>query len=301
MEFSAKNTTVLISLAVVGGLGLFALIEKETLIKYKTEEKHLLSEGVSNPFANISLEAKSALVYDIKEQRSIFEYNAEMQLPLASLTKVMTAIAIRELLRPDQKIIAPESIAKGGSNLPHEWKLEDIFKITLVESSNEGALVLGNTLNDILGGKRDESIQIMNKVAERLSMFQTFFINETGLDADMFVAGGYGSLFDMEKLFSYGLSKYPDLFESTNEATSTIESNGNLYTLKNTNEAIDKLPGLVASKTGFTDLAGGNLIVVIDIGPNHPIFIGILGSSKDGRFIDVEALAEKTLEYFALH
>ena len=52
----------------------------------------------------------------------------------------------------------------------------------------------------------------------------------------------------------------------------------------------------MASKTGFTNLAGGNLAIIFDAGFMHPMTIVVLGSSAEGRFSDVVKLAKITLE-----
>ena len=51
----------------------------------------------------------------------------------------------------------------------------------------------------------------------------------------------------------------------------------------------------IASKTGFTDLAGGNLVIAFDAGLSHPIIISVLGSTQEGRFRDVEKLVTASL------
>ncbi|MDQ5957741.1 MAG: hypothetical protein QG665_65, partial [Patescibacteria group bacterium] len=54
-----------------------------------------------------------------------------------------------------------------------------------------------------------------------------------------------------------------------------------------------------ASKTGYTDSAGGNLVVALDAGLAQPVIVVVLGSSKDGRFTDVLALAKATVTYYS--
>ena len=56
---------------------------------------------------------------------------------------------------------------------------------------------------------------------------------------------------------------------------------------------------MIGSKTGFTDLAGGNLVIVVDIGIDHPVIIAVLGSTYDGRFVDVEALIGASVDAIA--
>ena len=62
----------------------------------------------------------------------------------------------------------------------------------------------------------------------------------------------------------------------------------------NTNERIADIPGLIGSKTGFTRLAGGNLVIAYDAGLNRPIVIAVLGSTRKGRFSDVTTLINAT-------
>jgi D-alanyl-D-alanine carboxypeptidase len=77
-----------------------------------------------------------------------------------------------------------------------------------------------------------------------------------------------------------------------------LSGNGeNRFSARNTNRETGKFPLLLASKTGYTDLAGGNLALAFDAGFNHPIVVVVLGSSYDGRFADAEKLVWSTLEY----
>jgi D-alanyl-D-alanine carboxypeptidase len=59
----------------------------------------------------------------------------------------------------------------------------------------------------------------------------------------------------------------------------------------NTDKATD-IPGLIGGKTGYTDLAGGNLAIVFDADIGHPVIVVALHSTKEGRFEDVRALTE---------
>jgi len=111
-------------------------------------------------------------------------------------------------------------------------------------------------------------------------------LNETGLDVSNYISGGYGSASDVAKLVAYALKTSPDLFEAT-------LNNSPL----NTNPYATTTTLLIASKTGLTDLAGGNLAIVFDAGFNHPVISVVLGSSEKGRFIDTQKLIEATFKY----
>src|SRR3989344_5702788 len=231
-----------------------------------------------NPFDEINLEAKAAIVFDALENKIIYSLNSEEQLPLASLTKIMTAVIAREIL-PDYTTITidSDSIKKEGDS-------------GLRVGQNTEGLV-----NEVVVKEKDFASQ-MNEKARSLGLVQTYFMNETGLDLQTQVSGSYGSARDVANLLVYAVEKYPDLFEATRQPVFKVSPlDGKNREAKNTNEAVLKIPGLVASKTGFTDLAGGNLAVLFDVGLGHPIAIVVLGSSEQGRFVDVEKLVSITI------
>jgi len=224
--------------------------------------------------------------------------NAEAQLPLASLSKVMTAyIAERNLGRDASVIISGSDIEKEGDNgllVDERWSLGDLLDFTLVVSSNDGASALAAALLPIVRARDGvETItDLMNAEASRLGLSQTYFLNESGLDLDEeSLSGSYGSARDIVLLFDYILRESPGTLSGTTVSTLYVTSeSGVSHTGKNTNEIIGIIAGLVASKTGFTDLAGGNLVVAFDAGLMQPVIISVLGSSKEGRFEDMKKL-----------
>ncbi|MCH7597593.1 D-alanyl-D-alanine carboxypeptidase [Patescibacteria group bacterium] len=261
-----------------------------------------------NPFDDLNLEARAAIVWDINKQKSLYEYNSEAQLPLASLTKLMTVLVASELL-PDEYIITVEEdslLEEGDSGLfAHEkWNLSDMLDFILVVSSNDGA----NVIASIAGAARmqmspqsDDSpeatfVRAMNSKSTNINLSQTYFINETGLDPNSRMSGGYGSVKDVALLMEYILKEHPTLVSATVYKTLDITSlSGITHTATNTNKIIGSIPGLIASKTGFTDLAGGNLIVAYNAGLNRPLIAVVLSSTQEGRFSDIVQLVEASL------
>jgi D-alanyl-D-alanine carboxypeptidase len=125
-------------------------------------------------------------------------------------------------------------------------------------------------------------------------------LNGTGLDESTSVSGGYGSATDVAKLAGALLRTAPEIARASTETSMTIQSStGALHTLPNTNPNVVRVPNILLSKTGFTDLAGGNLVVVYDAGIGHPVAIVVMGSTRDGRFVDVETLLSRTYNHFA--
>ena len=137
----------------------------------------------------------------------------------------------------------------------------------------------------------------MNARAQELKLTQTYFLNAEGLDVYEQESGAYSSVRDIAILLSYILSNAPHIFDATQYGEQTFTSLGGVtHIFKNTNEHASRIPGIVASKTGFTDLAGGNLAIIFEAGPMYPIAVVVLGSSVDGRFSDVETLVRATLQ-----
>lgn len=261
-----------------------------------------------NYFKNIRLEAKSAIVLDVINNRELFSKNPDLPLPLASLTKVLTAILTSKKLGDNQiiKITIKDLGAEGDSKLIVEdtWQARDLRDFTLLTSSNDGASALAasaearssnNTAIEAENNKL-KFVKAMNDTASAIGLSNSKFFNEHGLDRATDKGGSYGSARDIANLFKYAIKNYPDLLEATRYKTLQFSSTKKTYTAKNTNVFVDKIPNIIASKTGFTDLAGGNLVIAFNADLNRPIIISILGSTEEGRFTDVLRLVETTIK-----
>ena len=268
----------------------------------------------ADPFIGVELEAKSAIVYDIKARKILFESNSNAQLPLASITKIMLALVVAESLPLDSVITIPYDTAPSGSAerlaRGDKWKVSDVINFTLIASSNNGADILAAAANDAVHERFPQSpesdsdgstIWRMNMLAQELGMGQTYFLNASGLDLSTTQSGSYSSARDVASMLAYAASTSPLLFTGTaqNGLLLTAED-GAKTSAFNTNEALGDIPGLAMGKTGYTDLAGGNLAVVFDIGLGRPVVAVVLGSSHAGRFKDMKTLVRLAREAVAL-
>jgi len=255
-----------------------------------------IEQLVKNPYSQIVLEAKSAVVYDPDENRILYSHNAYQPMPLASVTKIMTALAAYESASPWQEVvISQEDLAvEGDSGLRRDehWQLADLIKFTLITSSNDGAAALA------AASQTDFTVR-MNELAATLGLEQTNFTNPTGLDYANGLPSSYGSAFDVAKLIGYTLANHPEILTATKEPSWSIVSDSSLnHVASNTNRLAGYLPGLFASKTGYTIAAGGNLAVAVDLGLREPVIVVVLGSSEEGRFRDVSKLLGATSQLF---
>jgi len=270
------------------------------------QQAQVVDATVTTAFNNLNLAAKSVYVFDISENKVIFKKNEFVQLPLASIVKLMTALVATELLPANSQVmIRKEFLSPEGDSglfVNESWKLKDLIDFSLVASSNDGAMSLASVAGAFGLGSHDYEfgreyfIEKMNAKAVELGMKETYFVNESGLDEGG-ISGGYGSAIDVAKLMKYILETKPELLEATKYPNIIIKSLSQSHIIKNTNTDINQITGLIASKTGFTDMAGGNLAIAFDASIGRPIIVVVLGSTEFGRFDDVSALVKASLEY----
>lgn len=259
-------------------------------------------------FPEVALEAKGAYVYDARTKQVLFAKNADQRLSLASLTKLMAAVVARDI-SPEYgtvTVTARALKAEGDSGLKggERWELGDLLDFSLVSSSNDGIRAVALSLGALqeLGASDDEVVNDfvlkMNAKALELDLKNTYFWNDTGLDESDVKGGGYGTARDVARLLEYIIETRPELLEATREKETVVVSLDNFrHVAKNTNRLASDTPGLIGSKTGFTETAGGNLAFVFDPELGRPIIVSILSSSAQGRFEDAKKLINATLKY----
>jgi serine-type D-Ala-D-Ala carboxypeptidase (penicillin-binding protein 5/6) len=249
--------------------------------------------------SEVEVRGKAAYVWDVKNQRALYAKNADTALPLASITKLMTALLAHDLINDNQKaVVSDRAVRQEGSNglmSGENISFEELNKLALVSSSNDAAYALAANTGALLGDK-DPAAQFvkgMNIKADDLKLKTLLFKNTTGLDLSSTEAGAIGSAHDVSLLLQYILKTYPEILTPTTKATGrAYSSDGTYHDLENTNEIVYAIPNLLGSKTGYTDLAGGNLTIAFDAGMNRPIIITVLGSARDERFSDVLRLVK---------
>lgn len=252
-----------------------------------------------DPFVNVAVSARSAYVLDVETERVLYQKNPNQQLPLASITKLMTALVASEIVgRSDTISISTAAILQDGDNgllSGEEFALEELLDLTLMSSSNDGAFAIASAAGALISTDEPAKnfVEAMNIRAKELGLQQTYFRNPTGLDVGENEAGAYGSARDIAVLLEYILRNEPEILERTKDSKAMVRSEaGVYYEATNTNEVVNDIPGIIGSKTGYTDLSGGNLAVVFDAGFDHPIVVVVLGSTRSQRFSDMLTLVE---------
>ncbi len=253
----------------------------------------------NNYFESLPIKAQSVYIYDIQENKVVYAKNEHTPLPLASITKLMSVYCALDNVDENKIITVPKSVfepfASSTPEISELWKIRDLAIYTLIESSNAGAELLAESS---LG--MNNTIDCMNKVAEEMELFETKFFNVTGLDIDGDRSGAYGSAENVASMLHNIYTKYPAVLGMTSYPSYDIYSlNGIIHTAENTNVASREITGLLASKTGFTDISGGNLTFIMNASLQHKVVVVILGSTQEERFTDALVISKAIIEPFS--
>lgn len=226
------------------------------------------------------LTATAALTYDLNSEQLIYEKNIKKRLPMASLTKIMTAIVALESDPLDKKITITKDAATVGENamgLTEGEKLtvEELLYGLMLPSGNDAAeaLAQGSSIG------RKGYVTMMNKKAEDLGLSDTNFTNPSGLEGD---GKQYTTAVDLLVMSKYGLSN-PDFARivSTYQKDLPYTSDHKAYTLYNETNLLTTYPGVKGIKIGFTWEAGHCLVTYLDY-KGHKI-IGVILNSQNRR------------------
>lgn len=244
-----------------------------------------------------TLIAKSVFVLDTSNGEAVFSKNSKDIQPIASITKIMTALTALQLFGEEEDVLATseqtydKETYMGTELISGEtWKLSKLIEYMLIESSNEAA----ESIRAYANTKGIDFINEMNKNTRYFGIWDTRFINASGLDVNKAEAGAYSTTEDITFLFKNALQRYPKIFETTQFKSYNISSeSGTAYHAQNTNLALSDLRNIYASKTGYTELAGGNLVFAIKTNSDKIIIVCLLASTFDGRFEDAKKITEE--------
>ena len=236
-------------------------------------------------------------------EKKLVEKNKDKQLPIASISKLMTALIALEKYKLDDVVTITENSLKVDS-LSGIYKAGDRFffynalRAMLIASHNE----IANTFACPEPCRGAEKIGItlfvdsMNKKASELGLLNTEFVNATGLDPAVNSEQiNYSTVYDIYKLARYITEDRPDIFYITTQKEFDLFDIDKKFVgmIKNTNRLLidQDIPfRIVGGKTGETDLAKQNLIIVAEAPCGGNTFSVVLGSQN--RFEDMNKLLQ---------
>ncbi len=274
MENKTKNhllASFFLSLAATGALLMLSSKPGQVGgISIKASNPQLAAVQRNAAQIDFEISAKSALIKDLRTNLTLYAKDPGQKLPIASLTKLMTAVVAAEKLSFDEAVeISREDIKTVpfvARLVPgEELAVADLLRAMLVASANDAALALARKA----GGDIQKFVQEMNHRARAMGMSGTSFTNPVGFDDP----NHYSTASDLAKLVEEFLTD-PNLSEivSTKEAVIISLDKKLKHKLITTNKLMVEHPEITGIKTGYTEGAKGNLI--ISTGPYYSIILG---------------------------
>lgn len=239
-----------------------------------------LAQIMANEHKSMQLSAKAVLMYDLTSNTALFEKNSKEQLPMASLTKIMTAIiALENTLESNTYLVSKDALVgedSMGLTFGETLTLDELLYGLFLNSGNDAAEVLAAHFP----GGRDSFIQAMNDKVKSLGISNTHFTNPSGLQGD---GEQYTTTYDLLVITRYALENFPKLISiaSTVERIIPQTTTHKAYFLLNETNLLTSYPGVKGLKTGYTPEAGLCLVTYYE--DNGHKIIGILLNSENRR------------------
>lgn len=213
-----------------------------------------VSSGTTFADNTFQTSAKSMCVMEMTTNRVLRAKNENVRRPMASTTKIMTAItAIENCDNLDETfVVSKKAIGIEGTSLylkeGEEMSLKDLLLGLMLISGNDAAVAIGERVS----GREEFFVDLMNNTAKKIGANNTHFANPHGLDEK----DHYTTAYDLSLITSYAL-KNPIFREIVGTKNTKIVSKaGKTRFLKNKNKLLNTFDGAIGVKTGFTDDAG---------------------------------------------
>ena len=229
--------------------------------------------------------ASAFYVVNASNGEVLASHDAQVTLPIASITKLMTVIVALQHLQLDDVVTVPRSAARvGEERIPlvagQRITVRDLMKGALIQSANNAADALASAAS---GGDVERFVSWMNARARAIGLHHTHFERPDGLD----VSGHVSSARDVAVLAQVAMHS-PVVRSLVRERSDTIE--GGRFTVRTWNDLLGVVPGVIGVKTGHTSDAGWCQVVALR-GHGYTIYAVILGSpTRAQRNADLERL-----------
>lgn len=211
----------------------------------------------------LNIDANALLALDLDTGEVLYEKNLEDNLPIASLTKIMTAVVALDLAKSDELFsvsdYASRQIPTRIGVVPEEkLKLKELLDAILLTSANDAASVIQEGIDKKYGAS--VFIKAMNEKAKFLGLTNTSFANPQGFDD----RENYSTVKDLGVLTHYALKNYPEIAESVKKDYEFLpaDTNHKQFDLYNWNGLIGVYPDTIGMKIGNTGSAGKTTMVV---------------------------------------
>jgi len=247
------------------------------------------------PLSPPEVTAEAWLLWDDTFDRELASLNPDQARPMASTTKMMTAlVALESANLDDEVVVSPSAAAVGESEIdlvPGEtWRMEDLLRALLMRSANDAALAIA----EYVGGSEAGFVRMMNDLATEIGLENSHFMNPHGLDAE----GHFASARDLLNIAIMGMEN-PVFAEIVGTRSSTFPDapNGQERVAATTNALLSTFEGALGVKTGYTDGAGLTIVSAAER-DGRRLYAVVMGSTD--HFADASALLRYGFSAFGL-
>ncbi len=238
----------------------------------------------------LDINARSAIVIDYESGRILYEKYAYQKRPMASTTKIMTAIVALENGNLDDIVTVSRNAASiWGSTINlttgEQVSFRELMYGLLMRSGNDAAIAIA----EHIGGSVDSFLEMMNEKAKEIGALNSNFTSPHGLDG----TGHYSTAYDMAIIARYALSNavFNDIVK-----TKTIQV-GKRF-MSNTNEMLTGYEGADGIKTGYTGKAGRCLITSATRDGRRYIAVVLFCDSRNHRALSSKKILDYAFENY---
>ena len=235
---------------------------------------------------------KEGLLYDADQNKIVWEKGMNDPLPIASLTKMMTALLVSESIKagkidwntmiPVTKEATLISSSKIFLRLGESFTVYDLMKSFMISSANDACFLMAQ----FLGGTEVEFTNRMNERAAQLGMQNTYFTNSTGLPAKYGNKDNYASPVDL-LILTKELLKYNEVVAMSCKNGECIREGTEKMELRNHNKLAIEYNEVDGLKTGFTQKAGFCIVATANRGDKRlvAIVLGVKTQATRNKFV----------------
>ena len=234
------------------------------------------------------LRAQAAIIYNPATHEVLWESEGHTRRPIASITKVMTALVFLEQ-NPDltrDVVISRRDVRRASTTYLRRGEriqLGDLLHLALVASDNAAARVLAR----VSPWGTEGFVEQMNRKAEEMGLRSTSFADPSGLNKN-----NLSTPYDLSRLISHAIEQSQIATIMRKESYRLLTSRRRL-TVRNTNRLLKGRLDVMGGKTGYIDASGYCLAAVVNIPDAGVLSVVVLGArSNSGRFSEVRRLAD---------
>ena len=273
--------------------------------------------------ATVDVEAKSAILVDADTGKVLFEKEADLTLPPASMTKMMTEYLILEAIEEGTiswdttiqisqyayDISANPNFSGVGLRQNQDYTVRDLYKAMAINSDNATTIALA----ELVAGTEGEFVKMMNEKAAELELPDYEFVNSTGLNnshlGDNYPEGTPADATNLmsarsSALLAYHLTNdYPEALDYSSMPTAEFDG----QTITNWNWMLPGIPGQLAQfsyegvdglKTGYTELAGNTFTGTAERNGQRLISVVMKSETRETRFQQTAKLFDYGFQQF---